>query len=166
MNVLAIDPGPEMSAWVYYDPECRAVLRFGIDNSVDLLTPEWINKSVMDSSCDGWDYTAIEMVACYGMPVGREVFETALWVGRYVERSLFEPELIYRREVKLTICKDSRAKDSNIRQGLLNRWGGNGAIGTKKSPGPLYGISKDVWAALGVAVTFSVKHGLEPDTIF
>jgi len=29
------------------------------------------------------------------------------------------------------------------------------SIGKKKTPGPLYGISNDVWAALGVAITAS-----------
>ena len=47
-----------------------------------------------------------------------------------------------------------RAKDSNIRQALLDLYGGDKrkAIGIKAEPGPLYGIKSHMWAALGVAV--------------
>jgi hypothetical protein len=41
-----------------------------------------------------------------------------------------------------------RAKDANIRQALIDKLG---AVGTKKAPGPLYGISGHLWAALAVA---------------
>jgi len=46
--------------------------------------------------------------------------------------------------------------DSTIRQAMLDRYGPGRekAIGKKKSPGPLYGIRKDEWQALALAVTF------------
>ena len=58
--------------------------------------------------------------------------------------------------MKLTLCGDARAKDPNIRAALIDRWGGSkaAAVGTKKSPGPLYGFKSDMWAALAVAETF------------
>jgi len=55
--------------------------------------------------------------------------------------------------VKLHLCGSARAKDTNIRQALIDRYGGSAAIGKKAAPGPLYGVSKDVWSALAVAVT-------------
>ncbi|MBV8782506.1 MAG: hypothetical protein JO353_14005, partial [Phycisphaerae bacterium] len=50
-----------------------------------------------------------------------------------------------------------RAKDGNIRQALIDRFGPTKerAIGKKKSPGPLYGMSGDCWSALAVAVTYA-----------
>jgi hypothetical protein len=37
------------------------------------------------------------------------------------------------------------------------------AIGRKAAPGPLYGISRDVWSALAVAVTYADRGGnLDP----
>jgi hypothetical protein len=42
-----------------------------------------------------------------------------------------------------------RAKDPNVRQALLDKIG---PVGTKKNPGPLYGVSGHGWSALAVAV--------------
>lgn len=64
-----------------------------------------------------------------------------------------------RRAVKLALCGDSRAKDANIRQALIDRFGGSAAIGRKAAPGPLYGISRDVWSALAIAVTYTIQGG-------
>jgi hypothetical protein len=33
------------------------------------------------------------------------------------------------------------------------------AIGRKAAPGPLYGMSCDVWSALAIAVTYSIRGG-------
>jgi len=53
------------------------------------------------------------------------------------------------------ICGSARAKDQNIRQALIDRYGGKEtAIGKKQNPGPLYGIKADEWQALGLAITF------------
>ncbi|MBQ1764316.1 MAG: hypothetical protein IIZ92_15615 [Aquincola sp.] len=98
------------------------------------------------------DTLAIEMIASYGMPVGREVFETCVWIGRFVQawHSPDKVRLVYRRDVKLHLCGSPRAKDPNIRQALIDKLG---PAGTKKDPGPTYGVKSHAWAALGVAVT-------------
>lgn len=102
------------------------------------------------------DEMAIEMIASYGMPVGREVFETCLWIGRFIEAWGGPYTLVYRRDVKLHLCGQARAKDGNVRQAIIDRFGGKqSAIGNKKTPGPLYGVSGDVWQALAVAITFA-----------
>jgi hypothetical protein len=58
---------------------------------------------------------------------------------------------IPRLKVKLHLCHDSRAKDANIRAALIDRFG---KPGTKKNPGALYGVTRDLWSALAVAITF------------
>jgi hypothetical protein len=91
------------------------------------------------------------MIASYGMAVGREVFETCVWIGRFIQaRQPMQHELIYRRDVKIHLCGSPRAKDANIRQSLLDKFG---EVGTKKNPGPLFGVKSHVWSALAVAVT-------------
>jgi hypothetical protein len=50
---------------------------------------------------------------------------------------------------------DSRAKDGNIGQALVDRFGGKAAaIGKKAAPGPLYTVSGDPCAVLALAVTW------------
>jgi hypothetical protein len=95
------------------------------------------------------------MIACYGMPVGRTVFETVLFIGRLQE--IFDSisgvshTLVYRKKVGAHVCRDlvkKKIKDSHVRQAMINRFG---EPGTKQSPGATYGISKDVWSALAIA---------------
>lgn len=156
MKTLAIDPGNERSAWVLYEND--RLLRFGIDDNYALL------ESIADGDLHGqstpYEPLVIEMIASYGMPVGREVFETCVWIGRFVQAWRGPHMPVYRRDVKLHLCGQARAKDGNIRQALIDRFGPgkDKAIGTKKAPGPLYQVSKDVWSALAVAVTYSDLH--------
>lgn len=145
--LLAIDPGPEQSAWLYYDG--RPLAR-GIAPNTEVLDVAGAHVA---------DALAIEMVASYGMAVGAEVFETCVWAGRFIQRWSDETggpvHRVYRRDTKLHLCGDSRAKDANVRQALIDRYGPGkeAAIGRKATPGVLYGITSHLWAALAVAVT-------------
>jgi hypothetical protein len=106
------------------------------------------------------DVVVVEKVESYGMAVGAEVFDTVLWAGRFAEAAHRVPVvLLPQRAVKLALCGDSRAKDANVRQALIDRFGGSAAVGRKANPGPLYGISRDVWSALAIAVTYTVEGG-------
>lgn len=71
------------------------------------------------------------MIASYGMPVGKEVFETCVWIGKFAEASGMKESYIYRKDEKMNICHSMKAKDSNIRQALIDRFG---VVGTKKNP--------------------------------
>lgn len=150
MKILAIDPGTTQSGWCLLDD--GKPIAFGI------LT----NMSMMDeirSSYDA-DVMAVEMIASYGMAVGREVFETCVWIGRFMQswRDPGAVRLVYRKDVKIYLCGTTKAKDANIRQALLDSYPATGGgatpqVGTKSNPGPLYGVSSHVWPALAVAVT-------------
>ena len=95
----------------------------------------------------------IEMVASYGMAVGETVFETVFWIGQfYAAAGQYRTRYrIKRMEVKMNLCHNSRAKDANIRQALIDRFG---IVGTKKAPGWFYGFKADMWAAYAVGVTY------------
>ncbi len=109
----------------------------------------------------GHDQLVIEMIQSFGMAVGAEVFETCRWIGRFQEASFVPVHFLYRKEVKLHLCGNLRAKDANIRQAIIDRYGGKDrAIGRKATPGPLYGISADVWAAMSVGLTWSDQNKL------
>ena len=141
--LLAIDPGTTHSGYVVIDD--GGVQLSGVAENGEMFELIAAHGSNM----------AIEMIASYGMAVGREVFETCLWIGRFMQAA--GPDrvrLVYRKDVKLHLCGSPRAKDANIRQALIDRWGGKAeAVGTVKKPGPLYGVKSHAWAALGVAVT-------------
>ena len=151
MLILGIDPGTTKSAWVLWDDEKEDIILRSIDENAHLAGRfTGLCKEFQDAEI------AIEMVASYGMAVGKEVFETCVWIGVFL-RSLSKSDCIhdhfvYRKDVKLNLCGSAKAKDANIRQALIDRFGDPG---TKKAPGKLYGVSKDIWSALAVAVTFS-----------
>jgi hypothetical protein len=81
---------------------------------------------------------AIEMVSHYGPDIhpGKDVFETCVWIGRFIEAHGGEATRIYRHQVKKLLIGTGAAKDSNIRQALIDRWGGREkAIGGVKCSG-------------------------------
>lgn len=141
-TILAIDPGEKVSGVVTFDIESGRVNFSDVMENYDVL------KLVAVSH---FHEIAIEMIASYGMPVGREVFETCVWIGRFIQESP-DPagvRLVYRKDVKSTLCGSAKAKDGNIRQALIDRLG---KPGTKKDPGNTYGVKSHAWAALAVAV--------------
>ena len=149
MMFLAIDPGPEKSAWVLYNPESQEpIINMGIEE----------NEALIDffyeySDDERLDEVVIEMVASYGMAVGASVFETCVTIGRFVQLFTRLPvNMMYRKDVKMHLCHSMRAKDANIRQAIIDRLG---PPGTKKHPGKTFGVKADIWAALACAVTFA-----------
>lgn len=152
MTILAIDPGPEKSAVLCYDGTVRWSDFMGNYDVLGVLG----GTSKVAMTC------AIEKVESFGMAVGRSVFDTVHWAGRFhqavaarcMEIPAFDAVLVPRKDVKLHLCGSMRAKDTNIRQAILDRFGGKeAAIGLKATPGPLYGIKSHSWAALALALT-------------
>lgn len=155
MTVLAIDPGTTESAYCFVDTNTLRPLRFGKIGNLDLRCLI-VNHSFAED-----DRAVIEMVQSYGMPVGRETFETCFWIGRFFERlngKLFiPPERIYRKDEKLHICHDSKANDANIRKALIDRFADHDlrtGKGTKNNPDWFYGFKADVWQSYAVAITY------------
>ena len=142
--ILAIDPGTTQSAFCWY--ERGATPKAGILSNDEMI-------SVITDCGYPTLNVVIEMIASYGMAVGKEVFETVRWVGRFQQAHIYPEQVnfVYRKEVKMHLCHSMKAKDANIRQALIDKIGPQG---TKKAPGPTYGLAKDMWAALAVAVTF------------
>lgn len=153
--ILAIDPGNEQSAWCYL-VDGKPVQRGKVPNHSLLL--DLRSGAVGEIS----DTLAVEAIASYGMAVGKEVFDTCLWIGRFMEaweNRGGKAQLIYRKQVKLYLCESNRANDSMIRQSIIDRFGPgkDKAIGRKAEPGPLYGIKGDEWSALAVALTAAAQ---------
>lgn len=162
--LLAIDPGTTESAYVVLK-DGKPITFAKVPNNELLHMLETVDYFA--------DECVIEMIGHYGtgMPAGKEVFETCIWIGQFThawntnERS--KAARILRKTVAAYMCGSARAKDGNIRQAIIDRYGGPDAIGKKKTPGPLYGISGDVWQALAVAITYheQPKSALAIETI-
>ena len=172
----AIDPGSTMSALAEFH---------------DGQPPKVIYRE--NDALLGWfralqtDFTTIviEEITSYGMAVGRDVFQTVRWAARFEEAfdlHGYDVHYLPRREVKLELCGDSRAKDANVRQAVIDRFGGmekavtgrrcehckgKGWVGRGRPPcepcgakgwliprGPLYGVSGDMWSALAVGLAW------------
>lgn len=139
-EILAIDPGPTKSAYVVWDGS-RVIVSGWVENDeVRAVIAINAHRATI----------AIEWIQSFGMVVGAPVFATCVEIGRMVEVADARVLTVFRKDVKLHLCGSPRAKDPNIRQALLEA---HGPVGTKKAPGPLYGVSGHVWSALAVAVT-------------
>lgn len=147
MNILGIDPGNTQSAFVVYDTDAQGIVVSGIDPNEKLLgNLKYFNSITVNPF--------IEMVASYGMTVGKEVFDTVFWIGQFYREMVLadmSPSLIYRKEVKLMLCNDLRAKDKNIRQACLDRLGKDRCKG----------IAKDMWSALAICLTVESINNLQ-----
>jgi hypothetical protein len=156
--ILAIDPGNTESGYALIDyVTCQPVEVGKIPNEdlLDLLC-QWL-----DGGEGSIDNVAIEMVASYGMPVGKDVFETCVWIGRFAQvvdsfGAFGMPcDLVYRADVKLHLCHTTKAKDANITQALIDRFAAgepNRGKGTKADPGWFFGFKADIWQAYALAV--------------
>lgn len=147
MKIFAIDPGNVESAYCVIDEETYKPEEFGKVKNEILLN---LIYSRLSNSVNYYTMV-IEMIASYGMPVGKEVFDTCVWIGRFVEAYDKDYKFIYRKDEKMNICHSMKAKDSNIRQALIDRFG---PVGTKKNPGWFYGFKADIWSAYAVGITY------------
>ena len=162
MKLLAIDPGNTESGWCVVDTDTCEPLAFDKTPNAELRRLILAGSELVEA-----DAVHIEMVASYGMAVGREVFETCVWIGRFCEavrgnwHPWSEPTLVYRRDVKLHHCGQTKAKDSNIRQALVDRFAPgqpNHGKGTRAEPGWFHGFRADVWQAYALAVLAADRH--------
>lgn len=144
--ILAIDPGNIESAYCLMDSKTYKPIEFGKISNVQML------MKIIELK---YDKIIIEMIASYGMAVGASVFDTCVWIGRFIQaRTCADFEYIYRKEEKMNLCYSMKAKDSNIRQALIDRFGD---VGTKSNQGFFYGFKKDIWSAFAVGCTYLDK---------
>lgn len=140
--IIGIDPGPKVQSCVLYDNNAKRVLEcrsFYFPSEIDAMQ-SWVKSHPV----------ACEWVESFGMAVGKEIFQTVFNIG--VIHQALNVRLIPRKDVKMHLCNSMRAKDGNIRQALLDAIG---PVGTKKNPGPLFGVSNHYWAALAIAFVAS-----------
>lgn len=154
MHILAIDPGNLYSAYCLIDTDTMRPLQFD-------KTENAIVRSALEQK-EQYDHAVIEMIAHYGtgMPAGKSVFDTCVWIGRFMETAERQGrtiDTVMRRDEKLDLCGSMKAKDSNITQALIDRFAPNTpnrGKGRKNQPGFFYGFHADIWQAYAVGVTY------------
>ncbi len=160
-RIFAIDPGNIESGFVIVEHDGREINK--VSHKGKVQNESLLERISMERFRPG-DIVAIEMIASYGMPVGREVFDTCIWIGRFYQHladthpgaMMPRVEYILRAEEKRVLCKSSRAKDTNVTQALVDRFAPgqpNHGKGTKSKPGFFFEFKKDIWAAMAVATT-------------
>jgi hypothetical protein len=169
MNILAIDPGPEKSAWVYLVDGIPVQSAWEDNGRVNVM----IAGECMTAS--GPEHLVIEKVMNYGMPSGESVFETVFWTGRFIQswgsptaimlkllgQKRHTSSRIPRLDVKVALCHDAKAKKGNVNQAIKDHYDTISPVGTKKNQGPLYEFARKHgpglthrWDALAVGLTY------------
>jgi len=129
--ILAIDPGTHESGWCIVDPITHLPTQKGIADNEEILLH-------IVKTCQTYTHCKVvcEMVANYGMAVGKNVFETVEWIGRFHQQTVIHGhvfEHVYRTDIKVYLCNTVRATNANVRQALIDRYGGDlAAIGAKR----------------------------------
>ena len=152
VRIYAIDPGPTTSGMVLFDSiSSRVVWADGEMANEEVLT-RVRRFSAMDQSA-----IACECIEAMYAHVGKETVQTIRFTGRIEEAAtpLGVVHMLSPQEVKKRLCGTAAAKDPAVRQALIDRLG---APGTKKNPGPTYGVSKHAWRALAVAVAVTIEN--------
>lgn len=158
--ILGIDPGKTLG-WCVYDVRERRVVNSGQVKDVDPMSREiWHRVLVTLSPFITFDAIAIEGVGAFGGKLGGPLLQTAIQVGRLVERAHVSGTpwtVITQPDVKRTICGRTDLKDGAVNDCIREHVGGD--KGTKKNPGPLYGVGGHAWSAVAVAIAASIQHG-------
>ena len=154
MEILSIDVGTTETGFCLIDKETYRPIRFGKISNEDLLE---IVKN------ENYDNLIYEEFQSYGMPIGISTITSITWNGRYIQSALDrgkKVDYIYRKEEKINLCGSMKAKDSNIRQALIDRFAQHdfkNGKGKKSNPDFFYGFSKDGWSAFAVGITYLDK---------
>lgn len=158
--ILAIDPGNIESAYVFLG-ESKTNLYKHLE--FDKVENDKL-MGIIDQKHEFIDEVVIEMITGYNMSVGQTVFETCVWIGRFIEKLEcfgIKTTRVSRKEVKMNLCGSMRAKDKNIIEALVDRFSPNDTRnhgkGTKKEPGYFYNFKADIWQAYAVGITYLDK---------
>lgn len=191
MKFLSIDPGDQKSGYVFYDSDSLRPIDGGFGKIPNAEIFGLIDREILSANKE----ERIPVVVCeFPQPRGQlmswQLIDTVEMIGRFKQHGIafgspfFQFHKIDRAHVKSHVCAGvQRPKDSNVRQALVDKFGGESATsgpkcpeckgsggfgrgasrevcsrcnGSKEvTPGALYGVTGDVWQALAVAVMFS-----------
>ena len=150
MNIIGIDPGTSDGAVIAWNTTERKIILHEIKDNNDLL--DWLRNQVYAN------HISCETIMSYGQRVGAETFETCFFIGRVMEichqrKQVFTP--ITRKDVIMIHCASNKASDADVRAAMIAYVG---QPGSKKAPGPTYGVSSHEWSALAIATFLQAQE--------
>jgi hypothetical protein len=152
-RILAIDPGNFKSAYVVWNPEKQEISYKAIVENDYMIT-------LIKRNHAAFDMILIEMIASYGMPVGKEIFDTCRFIGEleaYCKVFDARYQLAYRKDVKLHHCGTLQSNDSSIIKALTTKYGEKGK---KDKQGLTYGLAADMWQAFAIATYYTEQQDI------
>lgn len=146
--ILSLDPGTRTTGVVYSNNGKIIFADSKMQNGEVLSFLRTMESGVV----------AMEILVSYCQRVGQETFDTIFWSGRFLEAAAVPVIQLSRPQVKKFMFCGKRANDSIIRKAVLSMYPKTGGgitpqIGTKKEPGPLYGVHSHAIQALAVGIT-------------
>jgi len=169
-----VDPGTDKSGFVLFDNiDKRVIFSDDLRNEIILSILRIEGDFPMIPNVETWEIFFVEDIESMGLVVGNSIFQTVKWIGRFIEAYEYSTKKkavgILRGDEKITLCgaktfvnpKTGSRKavtDANIKSAVIERFlplGGGKIpqVGTKKEPGPLYGVKGHCWQALAVLIT-------------
>jgi hypothetical protein len=153
--ILALDPGYLHSTAILYSSTQRRVLAIWRERpNAEML--DWLEELSREGLAD--KPLVIEWAEGMGQTAGIELLDACRWAGKFEHAYRGPIHLMHPGTVKSFLCGTRAVKRTAVHRVLLDKFGPEERVakGTKKSPGPLYGIGGDhCWAALALAVTFA-----------
>lgn len=153
MIVVGIDPGPEKCGFVAWETREHPLWK--------LVTADAVSVAELFGAIAAEQPGAVvcEDLTAQGSVLGRHTIETAKVCGelRYFCRERNYPlHFVTRIAVKKHLLGRASGNDAQVREALAERFGPGRqkAWGTKKSPGPLYGLKGHSVQALAVLLTW------------
>ena len=139
MRILAIDPGPVKSGYVFYAPdEAKPIVGFYWMQNESLL----FELSKLPTHI-GWNkcHVIIEAASDFmGRLYNRDMALTSFWWGRFTQRAIDNGVhesvgSMTARDVRRNLCGSAGIKEKTTKQGVIDYFGGNTrAIGGVRCP--------------------------------
>lgn len=132
-SILAVDPGNVKSGWAHVELDTRS------PGNIFILEGGVTENSALREKFKSHKYESalliIEMFKPRGQPTAAEEFETLVQLGRFLQDWRGVWSYVFRQDAKLAVCGNTRARDTHIRQGLIDLFGGQekgiGGVGCK-----------------------------------
>lgn len=131
--IICFDPGNDLTGWCVYSVEDKILFYKNKEDNLKVIEKfkEFFQKyNILQ--------VGIEYPSSYGMSVGQSLYDTCTFVGILIQISKnnnVNPELVFRKSVKMFLCNSVRAKDAEVNLRVREYFGEDNTI---KSPNPFY----------------------------